>query len=60
MALYHEWFSEFRYLIKSDLLENQEMMSIMDDVINHSKTGGFMTPDFYKIIKSKISSSVIK
>jgi hypothetical protein len=20
MALYHEWFSEFRYLIKSDLL----------------------------------------
>lgn len=42
MALYHEWFSEFRYLIKSDLLENNEMIQIMQEVIEHSKTGGFM------------------
>jgi hypothetical protein len=60
MALYHEWFSEFRYLIKSDLLQNDEMMDLMDEVAKHSKNGGFMTKDFYSKIKSKINSSVIK
>jgi hypothetical protein len=60
MALYHEWFSEFRYLIKSDLLQNEDMMDLMDEVAKHSKNGGFMTKDFYSKIKSKINSSVIK
>lgn len=60
MALYHEWFSEFRYLIKSDLLQNDEMMDLMDEVAKHSKNGGFMTKDFYSKIKGKINSSVIK
>jgi hypothetical protein len=44
MALYHEWFSEFRYLIKSDLLQNEEMIKIMDEVKLHAGKGGFMTP----------------
>ena len=36
MALYHEWFSEFRYIIKSDLIQNEEMFSIMDNVAEHA------------------------
>lgn len=43
MALYHEWFSEFRYIIKSDLLQNDEMHELMKNVRDHSTSGNFMT-----------------
>ena len=60
MALYHEWFSEFRYLIKSDLLQNDEMKEIMEEIALHAKQGGFMTKDYYESIKIKVSQGVIK
>ena len=60
MALYHEWFSEFRYLIKSDLLQNEEMIRIMEEVKLHAGKGGFMTQNFYEQIKKKVTLSITK
>lgn len=43
MALYHEWFSEFRYIIKSDLMANEDMMNVMKEVQEMAKNGAFLT-----------------
>jgi len=47
-------------LIKSDLLQNEEMIKIMEEVKLHAGKGGFMTQNFYEQIKKKVTLSITK
>ena len=41
MALYHEWFSEFRYNLKVKLTQDVELKKIMEQVGEHAVTGKY-------------------
>lgn len=41
MALYHEWFSEFRYNLKVKLTQDKELRKIMEQVGDHATTGKY-------------------
>lgn len=41
MALYHEWFSEFRYNLKVKLTQDVELKKIMEQVGEHAITGKY-------------------
>lgn len=44
MALYHQWFSEFRYNLKQKLVETPDLLRLMNDTADESiKIEGFLT-----------------
>jgi len=55
MALYHEWFSEFRYLIMNEVLENENIKSIKETVAKHAREGKFLDHTFYYKIKASLT-----
>ncbi len=40
MALFHEWFSEFRHITKNDLLQYPQIQQIINVSNQHSSEGG--------------------
>eukprot|EP00825_Cyclidium_porcatum_P049233 TRINITY_DN8458_c0_g1_i5.p1 TRINITY_DN8458_c0_g1~~TRINITY_DN8458_c0_g1_i5.p1 ORF type:complete len:1147 (-),score=224.03 TRINITY_DN8458_c0_g1_i5:329-3769(-) len=59
IALYHEWFSEFRHLIKNDILQNQDISNIMVKASKHAREGKFLDKEFYEELKKQISPEII-
>jgi hypothetical protein len=46
IALYHQWFSEFRFNLKQKLVDNPDLAKTMDEVTNEAITaGGFLNRD---------------
>jgi hypothetical protein len=44
MALYHQWFSEFRFNLKQKLVENPDLLRLMNDTADQSlKLEGFLS-----------------
>jgi len=60
IALYHEYFSEFRHLLKNELILKNEVRDVMDDTIKKIRSGKHITKEMYKEIKSKISTEIEK
>ena len=60
MGLYHEWFSEFRYIVKCDLLANDDMMKVMKEIQEMARNGGYLTEDYYKKMKDSLKGSVVQ
>ena len=55
MALYHEWFSEFRHLTKSDMLHNESIQQILEKAAQHARQGKFVDKAFFDEIKALVS-----
>ena len=47
MALYQEWFSEFRHLTKSDILQSENIQKILEKASEHARDGNFLDEKFY-------------
>jgi hypothetical protein len=46
MALYHQWFSEFRYNLKQKLVETPDLLRLMEESANHAmKREGYLGRD---------------
>lgn len=59
IALYHEWFSEFRHLTKSEVLQSDNVTDILEQVAKHAREGGFIDPKFYEEVKKKIMPEIV-
>jgi len=60
IALYHEYFSEFRHLLKNELILKDGIRSVMDTQIEEMKKGKHLTKKMYERIKKKISVEIQK
>ena len=58
MALYHEWFSEFRYNLKVKLTNEPGMKKILDDVGEHALSGKFLDREDYKKYTEQIDDNI--
>ena len=47
MALYQEWFSEFRHLTKSDILQSENIQKILEKASEYARDGNFLDEKFY-------------
>jgi len=60
MALYHEWFSEFKNFIKNDLLINETIEKELFKLGNLAKEGKFLDRKLYKEFKANVAPSIRK
>ena len=60
IALYHEYFSEFRHLLKNELILKNEVRDVMEDTIKKIRKGKHITKEMYAEIKKKISTEIEK
>jgi predicted glycosyl hydrolase (DUF1957 family) len=60
IALYHEYFSEFRHLLKNELILKNEIRDVMEDTIKKIRKGKHITKEMYAEIKKKISTEIKK
>lgn len=60
IALYHEWFSEFRYITKSDMIKNELMEVVLEKAQEYARDGKFMDENFYEEIKKLITRDIIE
>lgn len=60
MALYHEWFSEFRHLTKSEILQSENIASILEEAAQHARDGKFVDKEYYEKIKQKLAPEIVK
>ena len=52
IAMYHEYFSEFRHLLKNELVLHNKVRDIMESTIKRIRKGEFISKELYKEIKS--------
>lgn len=60
MALYHEWFSGFRHLVKNDMSQNGVIQELMRKVGGKAREGEFLERATVKDLKEKIPKTVIQ
>ena len=59
MALYHEWFSGFRHLVKNEIVKNEKVRELMMFVEGKAKEGGFFEREVEKEVKKKVPKEVV-
>ncbi|KAM3135741.1 hypothetical protein pb186bvf_012138 [Paramecium bursaria] len=60
IALYHEWFSEFRHIIKSDVIKNELTDQVLEKAQEYARDGKYMDDNFYEEIKKLITRDIVE
>lgn len=60
MALYHEWFSEFRHLTKTEIIQSENIAKLLANAQKHAREGKFIDKDYYEQQKKLIAPEIIK
>jgi len=59
IALYHEWFSGFRHLVKNEIVKNEKIKELMAIVEEKAKDGGFLEREAEKKLKKEVPKEVV-
>lgn len=60
IALYHEWFSGFRHIIKNQLFENSKIKQILEVVEQQARDGRFLDEKYIEELKKKVPKDIIQ
>ncbi|CAD8112864.1 unnamed protein product [Paramecium primaurelia] len=60
IALYHEWFSEFRHITKSEMLKNELIDQVLEKAQEYARDGRYMDENFFEEIKKLITRDIIE
>lgn len=58
MALYHEWFSEFRHSLKLKLTSENEVENLLENVEKLVNEKGFLDRESFKEISKDVSDQI--
>jgi hypothetical protein len=59
IALYHEWFSEFRHITKTEMLKHELIEQVLETAQQYARDGNYFNENFYDEIKKQITHDII-
>eukprot|EP01016_Furgasonia_blochmanni_P016584 TRINITY_DN1966_c0_g1_i11.p1 TRINITY_DN1966_c0_g1~~TRINITY_DN1966_c0_g1_i11.p1 ORF type:complete len:184 (+),score=33.02 TRINITY_DN1966_c0_g1_i11:66-617(+) len=60
IALYHEFFSEFRHKIKNEILNHHSVADVVEKSVRHAKKGEYLTKNLFDDIKTHVDEEVVE
>lgn len=60
MALYHEWFSGFRHMVKNEIAQKGNVKELLGKITEFAKTGGFLERKRMEEVSGKVHKDVVQ